>query len=126
MDREGSVMQAAWKSRRFTNLVRYLLDDWMPPVLREWRPLARVLARTFHGQHFDIDFKLKAFHLTEGEFAAAYSRLQGGHTEPYRLTDMTPGQLDWLTAHALGPNVLEVGCGFGVLAERLAGRGDLQ
>src|SRR5208283_5301589 len=100
MDLEGASMQAAWKSRRFTNLVRYLLDDWMPPVMREWRPLARALARTFHGQHFDIDFKRKAFHLTEAEFAAAYSRLQDGQTEPYRLTDMTTGQLDWMTAHA--------------------------
>src|SRR5262249_27010164 len=77
------------------------------------------------GPHFDIDFKRKAFQLSEEEFAAAYARLQGNQTAPYCLTDMTEAQLDWMTTHALGPRVLEVGCGFGVLAERLGRRGDL-
>jgi ubiquinone/menaquinone biosynthesis C-methylase UbiE len=114
------------KSRRFTNCVRYLLDDWMPPVLREWRPLSQALALAFHGKHFDLDFKRKAFALTDEEFAHAYARMVEGEKSAYRTTDMSEGQLRWMVENAVGPDVLEVGCGYGVLAERLARRGDLK
>ena len=39
---------------------------------------------------------------------------------------MTEGQLRWMVEKSIGPEALEVGCGYGVLAERLAGRGDLK
>ena len=119
-------MASALKSRRFTNVVRYLLDNWLPPALREFRPLSKLLALLFHGRHFDLDFKRKAFAMSDEEFARAYARLGKGQKEAYRTTDMTEGQIRWMVEHALGPEVLEVGCGYGVLAERLAGRGDLK
>jgi ubiquinone/menaquinone biosynthesis C-methylase UbiE len=114
------------KSRRFTNCVRYVLDDWMPPALREFRPLSSLLARLFHGKHFDLDFKRKAFSMSDEEFAQAYTRLGKGQKSAYRMTDMSEGQIRWMVANALGPEVLEVGCGYGVLAERLVARGDLK
>ncbi len=114
------------KSRRFTNFVRYLMDDWMPPALREVRLLSRVLATGFHGSQFDLDFKRKAFSMTEEEFAHAYTRVGKGQKAAYRTTDMTEGQIRWMVEQAVGPDVLEVGCGYGILAERLAGRGDLK
>src|SRR5207244_11714526 len=58
-----------WKSRGVTNLVRHVMDDWLPPVIREFRPLSKVLALAFHGPHFDLDFKRKAFAMTDEEFA---------------------------------------------------------
>jgi len=114
------------KSRRVTNLVRHIMDDWLPPVIREFRPLSKALALAFHGPHFDLDFKRKAFAMTDTEFAAAYARLPSGRKKAYRLTDMTDRQIGWMLEHVLGPDVLEVGCGYGVLAERLATRGDLR
>lgn len=114
------------KSRRFTNLVRYLLDDWLPPAVREVRPLSKALALLFHGKHFDLDFKRKAFAMSDEEFAQAYARVGKGQKSAYRTTDMTEGQIRWMVENAVGPDVLEVGCGHGILADRLADRSDLR
>ena len=112
------------KSRRVTNLVRRVMDDWPPPAIREFRPLSKALALAFHGPDFDLDFKRKAFDMTEEEFAAAYARLSSGCKKAYRVTDMTDRQIEWILEHTVGPDVLQVGCGYGVLAERLAALGD--
>ena len=79
--------------RRITSRVRVLLDDWLPPVVREWRPLNRVLARMVHGPNFDLDFKERAFHLTDREIAEAYDRLAQGGAR-FRDTDTTPASDD--------------------------------
>ena len=103
--------------RRVTAKVRVLLDDWLPPVVREWRPLNRVLARMVHGPNFDLDFKERAFHLTDREIAEAYDRLAQGRAR-FRDTDTTPAQIDAIASTAQG-RVLEVGCGNGSIVERL-------
>jgi len=103
--------------RRFTSQVRRLLDDWLPPVVREWRPLNSVLARIVHGKAFDLDFKEHAFRMSDREFADAYSRLAQGGAR-FRDTDTTPDQIAAILAEARG-RVLEVGSGNGVIAERL-------
>src|SRR5262249_37496998 len=54
------------------------------------------------------------------------ARLPSGREKAYRTTDMADRQIGWMLEHAIGPDVLEVGCGYGVLAERLAARGDLR
>jgi 2-polyprenyl-3-methyl-5-hydroxy-6-metoxy-1,4-benzoquinol methylase len=110
----------ALKDRRITNCVRYFLDDWLPPVMREFRPLNKLMAVLFHGPHFDLDFKRKAHRMTDAEFSAAYARLPHGRERRYRETDMTEGQMRWMLVEAVGPRILEVGCGHGHLARRLA------
>jgi ubiquinone/menaquinone biosynthesis C-methylase UbiE len=110
----------ALKDRRITNCVRYVLDDWLPPVMRELRPLNKLMAVFFHGPHFDLDFKRKAHQMTDAEFSAAYARLPRGRRRPYRDTDMTEAQMRWMVAETVGSMVLEVGCGHGHLAKRLA------
>jgi ubiquinone/menaquinone biosynthesis C-methylase UbiE len=107
--------------RRVTSRVRVLLDDWLPPVVREWRPLNRALARFVHGPGFDLDFKERAFHLSDREIAEAYDALAQGGAR-FRDTDTTPAQIDALVAAAHG-RVLEVGCGNGTIAARLRDAG---
>jgi SAM-dependent methyltransferase len=109
------------RDRRVTNTIRHLLDDWLPPRVREWRPLNRWMADRFHGPAFDLDFKEKAFRMSEREMAAAYSALDAGAAR-YRDSDTTAGQIEAIVAEAFG-SVLEVGCGNGALTERLAGHG---
>lgn len=111
-------LSARLRDRRVTFVVRQLLDDYLPPVVREWRPLNRWMATRFHGPTFDLDFKERAFAMTSHEFAAAYAGLASGGKR-YRDTDTTPGQIDAIVAAARG-RVLEVGCGNGALAARLA------
>lgn len=107
--------------RRVTTPVRRLLDDWLPPVVREWRPLNRVLARMVHGKNFDLDFKERAFHMSDREIAEAYDELAQGGAR-FRDTDTTPDQLEAILAAAEG-SVLEVGCGNGRVAQALRERG---
>lgn len=122
-------MSACWKQRRFTNLIRYFLDDWLPPVLRDNRLLFQALGYVFHGPGFDLDFKRKAHAMTEEELEQAYERLQVNERhqvkERYRPSDMTKAEMEWMTRNAVGPEVLEVGCGQGELVLQLAQRGDL-
>ncbi len=107
--------------RRVTSRVRVLLDDWLPPVVREWRPLNRVLARVVHGKNFDLDFKQRAFQLSDREIAEAYDRLAQGGAR-FRDTDTTPAQIDAIAGAARG-RVLEVGSGNGMIAARLRDNG---
>jgi ubiquinone/menaquinone biosynthesis C-methylase UbiE len=107
--------------RRVTAPVRRVLDDWLPPVIREWRPLNRVLARMVHGPNFDLDFKQRAFELSDREIADAYDRLAQGGAR-FRDTDTTPAQIAAIVDAARG-RVLEVGSGNGIVAERLRSAG---
>jgi len=105
------------RDRRVTSAVRRLLDDFLPPVVREWRPLNRWMATRFHGPGFDLDFKERAFAMSPAQIAAAYAALDSGG-ERYRDTDTTPAQIAAIALAARG-RVLEVGCGNGAVAERL-------
>lgn len=110
-------VNALLRDRRVTHVARRVLDDFLPPVVREWRPLNRFLATRFHGPAFDLDFKEHAFTMSPQEIAAAYAKLDAGGAR-YRDTDTTPAQIEAIVAAAEG-RVLEVGCGNGAVAERL-------
>lgn len=110
-------LNARLRDRRVTYAVRRLLDDFLPPVVREWRPLNRWMATRFHGPAFDLDFKEQAFAMSPTQIAAAYAALDSGGGR-YRDSDTTPAQIAAIAAAARG-RVLEVGCGNGAVAERL-------
>jgi SAM-dependent methyltransferase len=114
-------LNARLRDRRVTTAVRRLLDDFLPPVVREWRPFNRWMASRFHGPAFDLDFKERAFAMSPREIADAYAALDSGNAR-YRDTDTTAGQIAAIVAAARG-RVLEVGSGNGVVAERLAAAG---
>jgi ubiquinone/menaquinone biosynthesis C-methylase UbiE len=105
-------------TRRTTNALRAMLDNWLPPVLRESRPFAWAV-RVWLGPNALPDFKYRAFRMSPAEFSDANERVAGKYSQ--RQTDTTPGQADWLVAN-LGPapvKVLEIGPGNGTLTERL-------
>jgi SAM-dependent methyltransferase len=81
-----------------------------------------MLASLFFGGEFDLDFKEKAFTMPASELAAAYARLPAG-AQRYRDSDTTPDQARAIVAASLGPRVLEVGCGNGVVSQLLAEQG---
>ncbi|MFT3696505.1 MAG: class I SAM-dependent methyltransferase [Kofleriaceae bacterium] len=101
--------------------MRRVLDDFLPPVIREWRPFNRWMATKFHGAAFDLDFKERAFTMSPREFADAYAALAAGGGR-YRDTDTTPGQVAAIVEAARG-TVLEVGSGNGVVAQALVAAG---
>jgi ubiquinone/menaquinone biosynthesis C-methylase UbiE len=107
--------------RRTTFYIRQALDEWLPPVIREFAPFNRVVGRLFHGPNFDPDFKRRAFHMSRAEFARSYAVLTGGMARS-READTTPDQLEAILGAAVG-SVLDVGCGNGMIARRLRERG---
>lgn len=114
-------LNARLRDRRVTYAVRRVLDDFLPPVVREWRPLNRWLVSRFHGPTFDLDFKERAFQMSPQEFAAAYAALESGGAR-YRDSDTTPAQIAAIVEAAHG-KTLEVGCGNGAVAAALRAKG---
>jgi ubiquinone/menaquinone biosynthesis C-methylase UbiE len=109
------------RDRRATYWARRFLDDFLPPVVREWRPLNKLIATAFHGRRFDLDFKHHAFAMSDREIAATYAALDTGGAR-YRDSDTTAGQMAAIVEAARG-TVLEVGCGNGAVAEELVRAG---
>jgi 2-polyprenyl-3-methyl-5-hydroxy-6-metoxy-1,4-benzoquinol methylase len=108
-------------SRKVTNKARWVIDNLLPPIVSDARWFNRILAYVTYGRlPFDLDFKERAFFMTEQEFRAAYAAVGLGVD---RQSDATEGQREFLIAMARGPNVLEVGCGNGELALEMARRG---
>ena len=105
-------------SRRAANVIRGLLDTWLPAVVREARPFAWGVS-LWLGPKAVVDFKYRAFRMSPKEFAAAYEVLGGSYTD--RGSDTTPAQADWILAN-IGPpplKLLEIGPGNGSLTARL-------
>ncbi len=100
-----------------------MLDELVPPALRDRRWLMAPLLRLAAGKHAGLllDFKARAATMSRDELRRVYEDvavLAAG-----RETDLVPAAADAVLQATLGPSVLEVGCGRGWLAERLAAAG---
>jgi ubiquinone/menaquinone biosynthesis C-methylase UbiE len=105
-------------SRKVTNKARWVIDNLLPPIISDSRWFNRILAKITYGRlPFDLDFKERAFFMSQQDFRAAYAAVGLGVD---RQSDATRGQTEFLIAMARGPDVLEVGCGNGQLALDLA------
>jgi SAM-dependent methyltransferase len=107
---------------RTTSLhIRNVLDNWLPAKVRDSRlfmaPLLR-LALGSHRREF-MAFKERAFGLTSDEFAEVYRRVAG--TELQGETDLNEACTAAILREVKECRVLEVGCGRGWLAARMAG-----
>lgn len=109
-------------NRRTTNAVRGLLDNWLPPVIREAPPF-RWAVKRWLGPRALPDFKYRAFRMTEAEFRDANAAVEGAYAE--RSSDTTQAQGDWILAN-IGERplkVLEIGPGNGSMTRRLQAAG---
>ena len=113
------------KSSRETSIrIQRFLDEALPPFIRDscvlmWLPMKFLFGK--HSSRF-MDFKKDAYRMSEAEFADLYrdvaevSELQGE-------TDLNQRCLDNIPHIVSGNTVLEVGCGRGLLAGKLAESG---
>ncbi len=112
-------------SRENTNRVRWVIDRLLPPVIGDSRWLNLMLVRIMYGKgRFDLDSKEKGPFLTDAEFRAAYEATSRG-ARTRRSSDTTAGQADFVLENLIGESALEVGCGGGLLAARMAATGRL-
>jgi ubiquinone/menaquinone biosynthesis C-methylase UbiE len=108
-------------SRKTSVRIQYVLDQWVPPRLRDSRllmylPMKLVLkdaTRDF------MTFKHTVFDMTAEEFSHLYERT--AHVQELQgETDLNEACTDEILGLLSGKSVLEVGCGRGYLARRLA------
>jgi SAM-dependent methyltransferase len=106
-------------SRERALRLNQLLDDWVPPRVRDSRPFAWLARKLYHGTSIDIvDFKSRAHHLSRAAYGDFYAHLD--ERFPGGTTDLTAVSLDAVLAAVVGSRVLDVACGDGLLVERLS------
>lgn len=112
--------------RRITNKIRYFLDEWLPPVLRDNRYfMFPLFFLWFRGRNVRqaMEFKSNFHKMTEQDM----TRLYDGFKEQSRIreTDLLPECRDLMLAWT-DPDcrtVLDVGCGRGHLLKAYAACG---
>lgn len=104
---------------------QYLLDEWLPPRLRDSWVLMRPPMKAVMGGPVTDElktFKDHAFGMTPAEFAGAYERAAAAAAGVHGETDLNRACTRRILRSVVGETVLEAGCGRGYLAGRLAER----
>ena len=109
--------------RRLINVLRYTLENLVPPFLRDQSLVMALPMRLVFGRNarFVMDFKRRAPFMTEQEMGSVYEEIRGLPSLFRGETDLNAKCLDRILSDAAGcSSILEVGCGNGFLAEKLA------
>ncbi len=111
-------------TREFELRLLFVLNELVPPILRDARWFGRLLLRlAFRGEAETFaTFKDRALVMSDEEFASIYARaISFLPTE----TDLNKSCQDAILKTVVGPAVLEVGCGAGLLAGALSQQHDV-
>lgn len=108
-------------SRNFSVHVQYVLDQWVPPRIRDskwfmYLPMRLVLKNS--AEDF-MTFKNTVFSMNKEQFSKLYERT-GDVQELQGETDLNEACIKEILKAVKKRKVLEVGCGRGYLAKRLA------
>jgi SAM-dependent methyltransferase len=103
-------------NRETTNRIRFVLEDILPPVLRDSN-LFRTVAKLAWGEHIT---RLAAFR-ERAPFLSAeeYETLYRDHPRVHEGTDNSEACINEIIANTVGDSVCDVGCGTGVLLKRI-------
>lgn len=111
--------------RELTTKIRYVIDELVPPAMRDSRwfmwPFFVLAYGTFSVKEF-MDFKSKAYSMTEDEYRSFYSSL-GNSISRRRTTDLNEASIRFISTNLpqkAGMTLLDVGAGNGYLLTRLA------
>ncbi|MDP2921171.1 MAG: class I SAM-dependent methyltransferase [Candidatus Omnitrophota bacterium] len=107
-------------NRDLTNKINWFLDNFLPPILRDNKIFMGVWFRILFGKKmkYFMEFKEKAPFLTGNEREEYYHVLYDKHIK--RDTDLNAKSIDKILGYIKGDTVLDVGCGKGYLAKKIA------
>lgn len=113
-------------NRKFTNVIRYIMDELLPPIIRDSRwfmyPFFYYAFKGYKGKDIKVymDFKALAYDLTEEEFTKIYRELESMGSD--RPTDMSEANMKYILDNydKSAKSMLDVGCGRGYWANRVA------
>ena len=105
--------------RETTNRIRWVLEDLLPPALRD-SGLFRRVAKLAWGEHIDdlAGFRARAPFLSDEEYEALYLK----HPRVQSETDNSQACVERIAADIVGHSVADIGCGTGALLERIRQR----
>ena len=105
--------------RETVNTIRYFLEEWIPPAIRD-SAFMRWVFRAYWGRFVDDLEKFRAnIHcVTPAQYADIYRRMP----RIQQSTDNSAACIDRLAALTLPGSVCDVGCGTGFLLAALASR----
>jgi len=102
--------------RETTNKIRFVLEETIPPIIRDSSVLRWLFRRHWGRLVDDIEkFRSRAHYATQEEYDAIYSASPRVHEE----TDNSVACVTRIAADMLPGSVLDVGCGSGGLLQRL-------
>lgn len=109
-------------SRRLSIAVLHVLDQWVPPIIRDskwfmYLPMRFLLTKK--GARDFMSFKDWVFNRSDDDFNDLYARV-AALPGLGRETDLNDACLEEILRLVKHKNVLEVGCGRGFLADRLS------
>ncbi|MCR5427788.1 MAG: class I SAM-dependent methyltransferase [Lachnospiraceae bacterium] len=103
-------------NRNITNKINYILDNIVPPALRDSRFFTRLMFRAALGKKYKayMRFKDEVPHLSEEEISAYYSELADTFMD--RDTDINGPCLERIRRDVRGKRILDIATGRGYLA----------
>ncbi|MBD9649472.1 class I SAM-dependent methyltransferase [Ensifer sp. ENS09] len=103
-------------NRETTNRIRFLIEDVIPPILRDSR-LFKGMASLAWGKHIAhlADFRARAPFLSANEYEDLYRQ----HPRVHEGTDNSEACVRKIAASVVGDSVCDVGCGTGVLLKQI-------
>lgn len=103
-------------SRNLTNRVNWILDNILPPVLRDSPVLMVPLFYLFFRKKYRayLEFKVRAVSLTAAEYSGYYKYLADTFVD--RDTDLARESVALILQSLRGSSVLDIGCGRGYLS----------
>jgi SAM-dependent methyltransferase len=103
-------------NRETTNLIRFVVEDVIPPVLRD-SFLFKGMASLVWGDHISrlTRFRERAPFLSASEYEELYRR----HPRVHEATDNSEACIRRIASDVVGTSICDVGCGTGALLKRI-------
>lgn len=107
-------------SREANLFLNKILNDFIPPILRDQRWFGWLITRILYKDKASIfmGFHERAYAMSDAEFQQVYAAVQSVSID--RETDLNRECVAQILENVVGDTVLEVGCGRGYLSRMLA------